>query len=160
MVNLNANGRPASVNADPATPLLWALRDQLSLTGTKFGCGVVAYGTGTTHINGQPTHAYVTPISSVSTTAITASETMVYGLSAALYGKITLRNGRVEPSNFSDCPVLRIGEMPEIFLHVVPSKNAPTGIGEPGTPPIAPTAANAVAALTGKRLRKLPFELT
>jgi isoquinoline 1-oxidoreductase beta subunit len=85
---------------------------------------------------------------------------MVYGLTAALYGKITLKNGRVEQSNFADYPVLRINEMPEMSVHIVPSQAAPTGIGEPGTPPIAPAVANAVAALTGKRLRKLPFDLS
>lgn len=84
---------------------------------------------------------------------------VVYGLSAALYGRITLKNGVVEQSNFADYPMLRITEMPEMSVHVVPSRAAPTGMGEPGTPPIAPAVANAVAALTGKRLRKLPFDL-
>jgi len=85
---------------------------------------------------------------------------IAYGLSAALYGRITLKDGRVEQSNFPDYPVLRIDEMPECSVHIVPSKQAPSGIGEPGTPPIAPAVANAVFALTGKRLRKLPFDLT
>jgi isoquinoline 1-oxidoreductase beta subunit len=85
---------------------------------------------------------------------------MVYGLSAALYGRITLKDGRVEQGNYSDYPVLRISEMPEMAVHIVPSTAAPTGVGEPGTPPIAPAVANAVAVLTGKRLRKLPFDLT
>lgn len=84
---------------------------------------------------------------------------MVFGLSAALSGQITLKNGQVEQSNFGDYPVLRINEMPEISVHIVPSNADPTGVGEPGTPPIAPAVANAVAALTGKRLRKLPFDL-
>jgi isoquinoline 1-oxidoreductase beta subunit len=84
---------------------------------------------------------------------------IVFGLSAALYGRITLKDGRVEQSNFDSYPVLRINEMPECSVHIVPSKEAPTGIGEPGTPPIAPAVANAVFALTGKRLRKLPFDL-
>lgn len=84
---------------------------------------------------------------------------MVFGLSAALHGQITLKNGQVEQSNFSDYPMLRISEMPEISVHIVPSNADPTGVGEPGTPPIAPAVANAVAALTGKRMRKLPFDL-
>jgi isoquinoline 1-oxidoreductase beta subunit len=84
---------------------------------------------------------------------------IAFGLSAALYGKITLKNGRVEQSNFNDYPVLRINEMPECSVHIVPSRAAPTGIGEPGTPPIAPAIANAVFALSGKRLQKLPFDL-
>jgi isoquinoline 1-oxidoreductase beta subunit len=84
---------------------------------------------------------------------------MVYGLSAALHSQITLKNGQVEQTNFGDYPVLRINEMPEISVHIVPSGADPTGVGEPGTPPIAPAVANAVFALTGKRLRKLPFDL-
>jgi len=84
---------------------------------------------------------------------------MVFGLSAALYGEITLKDGAVQQSNFTDYPVLRLPEMPEINVHIVPSKADPTGVGEPGTPPIAPAVANAVAVLTGKRLRKLPFDL-
>ncbi len=85
---------------------------------------------------------------------------MVFGLSAALYGKITLANGRVEQGNFNDYPVLRLDEMPAISVHIVPSAAAPTGVGEPGTPPIAPAVANAVFAAIGKRLRNLPFDLT
>jgi isoquinoline 1-oxidoreductase beta subunit len=84
---------------------------------------------------------------------------LVFGLSAALYGRITLANGRVEQSNFNDYPVLRMNEMPECSVHIVPNRDAPTGVGEPGTPPIAPAVANAVFALTGKRLRRLPFDL-
>jgi isoquinoline 1-oxidoreductase beta subunit len=84
---------------------------------------------------------------------------MVFGLSAALYGEITLKDGVVQQSNFTDYPVLRLSEMPEISVHIVPSKADPTGVGEPGTPPIAPAVANAVAVLTGKRLRRLPFDL-
>lgn len=84
---------------------------------------------------------------------------MVYGLSAALSGRITLKDGQVQEGNFNDYPVLRINEMPEIAVHIVPSKADPSGVGEPGTPPIAPAVANAVASLTGKRLRSLPFDL-
>jgi isoquinoline 1-oxidoreductase beta subunit len=84
---------------------------------------------------------------------------IVFGLSAALYGRITLAGGRVEQSNFNDYPLLRFDEMPEVSVHIVPSTAAPTGVGEPGTAPIAPAVANALAALTGKRLRSLPFDL-
>ena len=83
-----------------------------------------------------------------------------YGLSAALFGEITIRNGGVAESNFNDYRVLRINEMPAIEVHIVPSTEAPTGVGEPGVPPIAPAAANALAAATGKRLRKLPLDLS
>jgi len=65
MARLNVNGKPVDIDADPATPLLWALRDNLGLTGTKFGCGISACGACTVLINGQPVRACVTPISSV-----------------------------------------------------------------------------------------------
>jgi isoquinoline 1-oxidoreductase beta subunit len=83
---------------------------------------------------------------------------IVYGLSAALHGAITLENGKVVQSNFHDYPPLRYSEMPVVEVHILPSEAAPTGIGEPGTPPIAPAVANAVFALTGRRLRRMPFD--
>ena len=82
-----------------------------------------------------------------------------FGLSAALYGRITLKNGVVEQSNFDDYPVLRLSEMPKMEVHIVPGGTTPTGVGEPGTPPIAPAVSNAIFALTGKRLRELPFKI-
>ena len=81
-----------------------------------------------------------------------------FGLTAALYGAITLKEGRVEQSNFNDYPLLHIHEMPQVEVHIVPSVANPTGVGEPGVPPIAPAVANALFAATGKRLRKLPFD--
>ena len=83
---------------------------------------------------------------------------IVFGLTAALYGKITLKDGKVEQSNFNDYPMLRISEMPSVDVHIVASTEAPGGVGEPGLPPIAPAVANAVFAATGKRVRKLPFD--
>jgi len=74
MVQLNVNGRAVSVDSDPATPLLWALREQLNLTGTKFGCGVAACGACTVHVNGQPTRACVTPLSAVAGAQVTTIE--------------------------------------------------------------------------------------
>lgn len=82
---------------------------------------------------------------------------IVFGLSAALHGAITLKRGRVEQSNFHDYPVLRINEMPEVKVHIVPSSEPPGGVGEPGTPPIAPAVCNAIFAATGKRVRSLPI---
>lgn len=83
---------------------------------------------------------------------------VIYGLSAALHGEITIEGGRVQQKNFDDYPVLRIDEAPTIEVHLVSSTENPTGIGEPGTPPIAPALANALFALTGKRVRRLPFK--
>jgi len=82
-----------------------------------------------------------------------------YGMSPALVSEITLKDGLVEQSNFHDYQVLRINQMPEIDVHIVPSAEAPTGVGEPGTPPIAPAIANALTALTGQTFSKLPLRL-
>jgi isoquinoline 1-oxidoreductase beta subunit len=84
---------------------------------------------------------------------------IAFGLGAALSGAITFKDGRVEQSNFDDYRVLRLPEMPKVEVHIVPSRERPGGVGEPGTPPIAPAVANAVAALTGQRLRELPLRL-
>ncbi|MCW5658786.1 MAG: xanthine dehydrogenase family protein molybdopterin-binding subunit [Burkholderiaceae bacterium] len=81
---------------------------------------------------------------------------IVFGLSAALYGEITIKNGRVEQSNFGDYRVLRIHEVPTIDVHIVESREAPGGIGEPGTSCVMPALTNAIFAATGRRIRKLP----
>jgi len=83
-----------------------------------------------------------------------------FGLSAALHGEITLEAGRVEQSNFGDYAPLRHDEMPAVEVYIVPSSAAPTGVGEPGTPVIAPAVANALASLTGVRARRLPLAHT
>jgi isoquinoline 1-oxidoreductase beta subunit len=82
---------------------------------------------------------------------------IVFGLSAALYGEITLKNGRVEQSNFHDYPVLRISEMPQVEVHIVTSGEKQGGVGEPGVPCIAPAVANAIFAASGQRVRRLPI---
>ena len=82
---------------------------------------------------------------------------VAFGLAAALYSEITLKDGRVEQSNFHDYRVLRMNEMPLVEVHLVPGGDKPTGVGEPGTPPVAPAVANALFALTGKRARTLPL---
>ena len=83
-----------------------------------------------------------------------------FGLGTALHSAITMTDGHVDQSNFHQFQVLRINEMPKIVeVHIVPSTSPPSGVGEPGTPPIAPAVANAVRMATGIRLRKLPFDL-
>jgi isoquinoline 1-oxidoreductase beta subunit len=81
---------------------------------------------------------------------------IVFGLSAALYGEITIKDGRVEQTNFGDYRVLRINEAPQIDVHLVKSGEAPGGIGEPGTSCVMPALTNAIYAASGKRIRKLP----
>jgi isoquinoline 1-oxidoreductase beta subunit len=80
-----------------------------------------------------------------------------FGLGAVLYGAITLKAGEVEQSNFHDYNVLRMEDMPKVEIHILPSTESPTGVGEPGVPPIGPALCNAVFAATGKRIRTLPF---
>jgi isoquinoline 1-oxidoreductase subunit beta len=82
---------------------------------------------------------------------------IVYGLTAALKGAITIARGRVQQGNFNDYEMLRMNEMPLVEVHIVPSENPPGGVGEPGTPPIAPAVCNAIFAATGKRIRRLPI---
>ncbi len=85
---------------------------------------------------------------------------LVFGLSAALHGEITLAKGQVQQSNFHDYAPLRMSECPAIETEIVESQTPPGGVGEVGTPPIAPAVANALFALTGRRLRSLPLRLT
>jgi isoquinoline 1-oxidoreductase subunit beta len=83
---------------------------------------------------------------------------IAYGLSAILYGEITVEAGMVvRQDNFDTYPVVRMPEMPAIEVHIVPSAEPPGGMGEPGVPPLAPAIANAIFALTGKRVRRLPI---
>jgi len=82
---------------------------------------------------------------------------IVYGLTAALYGEITIERGRVKQSNFTDYPMMHIDEMPVVEVHVVPSDDKQGGIGEPSVGPVAPAVCNAIFAATGKRIRKLPI---
>jgi isoquinoline 1-oxidoreductase beta subunit len=83
---------------------------------------------------------------------------IMFGITAALYGEITLKNGRVEQANFDTYKPLRINEAPAVEVHIVKSGEAPGGMGEPGTSAIAPAVANAIFAATGKRLRKMPID--
>jgi isoquinoline 1-oxidoreductase beta subunit len=82
---------------------------------------------------------------------------IAYGLTATLKGNITINKGRVEQSNFQDYEMLRMNEMPKTEVHIVPSDEPPGGVGDPGTPPIAPAVCNAIFAITGKPIRRLPI---
>jgi isoquinoline 1-oxidoreductase beta subunit len=84
---------------------------------------------------------------------------VMFGLTAALYGDLDLEQGAIKQSNFHDYPILRMGEAPEVDVIIIDSGTEPTGVGEPGLPPIAPAVASAVYKATGQRLRSLPFKL-
>ena len=82
----------------------------------------------------------------------------MFGITAALYGEITLKNGRVEQGNFDTYQILRINEAPAVEVHIVESAEPPGGMGEAGTSAIVPAVTNAIFAATGKRLRKMPVD--
>jgi isoquinoline 1-oxidoreductase beta subunit len=83
---------------------------------------------------------------------------VIYGISAALFGQITLKDGRIEQTNFDTYRVLRMSEAPQIEVHIVQNTEHPGGLGEPGTSAIVPAVMNAIFAATGKRLRKPPVD--
>jgi isoquinoline 1-oxidoreductase beta subunit len=83
---------------------------------------------------------------------------VMFGITAALYGEVTVKNGRVEQANFDTYPMLRMNEAPAVEVHIVQSSEAPGGMGEAGTSAIVPAVTNAIFAATGKRLRKLPVD--
>jgi isoquinoline 1-oxidoreductase beta subunit len=82
---------------------------------------------------------------------------VVFALSAALYGKIDIQAGVVQQSNFPSYPMIKLAQSPVVDVHIVPSQRVPAGVGEPGVPPLAPAVANALFALTQKRSRSLPL---
>lgn len=84
---------------------------------------------------------------------------IIFGATAALYGEITLENGAVKQTNFHDYPIMRMNQAPEIQVAIIDSEEAPTGVGEPGLPPLAPAIASALYHATGKRFRDMPFKL-
>ena len=84
---------------------------------------------------------------------------MIFGLSLAMIGKISLEEGQVVQGNFDDYPVLRITESPKTRVELIESDELPAGVGEPGVPPVAPALVNAIFAASGKRVRKLPVEI-
>jgi isoquinoline 1-oxidoreductase beta subunit len=83
---------------------------------------------------------------------------IVFGLTALLKGEITFDKGRVQQSNFNDYPLLQMAEMPAVEVYILPSDRAPQGVGEMGVPPIAPAVVNAIYAVTGKRIRRMPVK--
>ncbi|HKA43939.1 MAG TPA: molybdopterin cofactor-binding domain-containing protein, partial [Burkholderiales bacterium] len=108
----------------------------------------------------KPTHVWCVVDCGIAVNPDTIAAQMesgiIFGLSGALYGEITIRDGRVEQTNFGDYRVMRINEVPQIRVHLVKSREAPGGIGEPGTSCVMPALTNAIHAASGVRIRKLP----
>ena len=149
MMAFTLNGVKQQTEVAEDTPLLWVLREQLTLIDTKFDCGVAQYSACTAHVEGvavQPRNV-----------AAQIQGGIVYGLGHVLREEITIRNGRVEQSNFGDYQVIRMEDVPNVEVAVVSTDNPPTGAGEDGLPLVACAVGNAIAKLTGVRLRELPF---
>jgi isoquinoline 1-oxidoreductase beta subunit len=92
------------------------------------------------------------------TVELQTESAVVFGLSAALYGEISIKRGRVEQSNFNDCPMLQMAEMPRVETVIVASGDFWGGVGETPVPPLAPALCNAIFCATGKRIRSLPLK--
>ena len=93
------------------------------------------------------------------TVAQQMESSVIFGLSAALYGRIDIKAGEVQQNNFPSYPMVQLAQAPFVQTWIVPSTRAPSGVGEPGTPPIAPAVANALAAITGQVITRLPLKL-
>ncbi len=114
-------------------------------------------GEGAVHVHRVVCAVDCGPVVNPDTVEAQMQSAIVYGLTAALWGEITIDKGRVQQSNFHNYRMLRLAEMPQVEVHIVLSTDAQGGVGEPGTPPIAPAVCNAIFAGTGKRIRKLPI---
>jgi isoquinoline 1-oxidoreductase beta subunit len=170
---IKVNGKTHSLDVDSDTPLLWVLRDVLGMTGTKFGCGMALCGAcsylaqvaevevskaGIVRVRRVVCAADIGTVVNPDTVQAQIQGGIIFGATAALYGEITLKNGRVQQSNFDTYQMLRIDDAPAVEVHIVKSSEPPGGMGEPGTSAIVPAIANAVFAATGKRLRKMPVD--
>ena len=117
------NGKNTTTDVEVDMPLLWLLREEFQLTGTKFGCGIA--------INPDIVKTQM-------------QGGIAYGLSAALREAVTLVGGEVQETNFHQYRSLRINEMPQVEVHIMASSEPPSGVGEPGVPPLAPALSNAL----------------
>jgi len=173
-MRLTINGKVHDVDVEPDTPLLWAIRENVGLTGTKYGCGIALCGACTVHLDGVAVRsseisveratkikihriiAATDPGYAVNPAQIErqVSGSFVYGLSALFYGECTIRGGRVEQQNFDTYNSMRIAEMPKVETIIMPTEHTPWGgVGEPTICVAAPAVLNAYFKATGKSAR-------
>ena len=163
MANLTINGKAFDLDVEPDTPLLWAIRENAGLTGIKYGCGIAQCGACTIHIDGVAMHRIVAstdPGHVVNPAQIERqiAGSFVYGLSALCYGNCTVKDGRIEQTNFDTYNSMRIAEMTKVESVIVPSGGFWGGVGEPTICVAAPAVLNAYFAATGKRIRSVPLK--
>ena len=154
---LNVNGIKRTVDVEGDTPLLWVLRDNLQLTGTKYSCGVGICGTCVVHINGQADYGIVFNPDTVEAQMESA---IIFAISAALKGEMIIRNGGIVNTSYDDYPILEYSETPEIETYIVQNDLPVGGVGEVGIAAATPALINAIFNAAGKRVRKLPVRLT
>jgi len=156
VVSFTLNTRPVSVEIDPATPLLWAIRDHVGLMGTKYGCGAGLCGACTVHVDGAAVRSCQTQMSQVAGKKVVTIEGLSPQSSHPLQKAWIAEE--VPQCGYCQSGLMRMSDLPdEMHVAFVDADARPTGLGEIGVPFIAGAISNAVFRLTGRRLRHLPF---
>ncbi|MFD1141146.1 2Fe-2S iron-sulfur cluster-binding protein [Larkinella insperata] len=167
-LNVTINGVANAFDVDSDMPLLWLIRDEAKLKGTKFGCGMGVCGACSVHVDGELIRSCSYPAQLVAGKNITTIE----GLSAdknhvhpvqqawmdVQYEEATIENSQFTQTSFHTYQVARLTDTPEIEVIIQESSELPSGVGEPPLSPVAPAIANAIYNLTGFRLRSLPLQ--
>lgn len=173
---LMVNGRSSAIAVEPDMPLLWTLRDVLGILGPKFGCGIAACGACMVLIDGEPTFSCATPVGSVKGAVTTVEGLSMdgklhpvqeawiaegvpqcgYCRAGQIVSAVALIAKTAKPTD-ADFDARRINQMPKIEVAILENQKHIGGVGEPGTTPVMPALGNAIFALTGKRLREMPF---
>lgn len=177
-MELTINGATRQVDAEADTPLPWVIRDELGLTGAKYGCGAAQRGDCTVLVDGQPTRSCVTPVESVAGRSVTTIEAVEQDPTGrrVVAAWVAIDPGRIVNSAIIETQVnsavalgissalleevVYEGRVPRVHARIVESGAPMGGIGEPGLPGVPPAVANAVAAPTGQRIRSLPLSKT
>ncbi len=173
MVQFELNGVAVTTDSPDDTLLLWVIRDELKLKGTKFGCGIAMCGACTVHLEGEPTRSCVTTVGSVAGQSVTTIEGLesaagaiaqaegasLWGVSLALHESTAFIDAQVKDQNLNTYTPLRMSDVPELDIKFIESTEFPMGLGEPPLIAVPPAIGNAVYAVTGSRIRDLPIRI-